>query len=225
MLGKFRRGKLRHPCECQSLHCLTHTLHCQSPQISLGANFATFPKEEIFPQNYPPSPRVPLPNCVYSSVACYRAPAASLPAEGGLWSFVGHGRASVGCAASACPRTAMTHSARTHIQRKNNNKKLEAPASKPTPSLSPQPTRARTSHAKTRHPPEKHRPAASVRGRTGMSARARGGGRSRGRVAAPATTGHRNFRPPSFGVAEDADHCIVSSRHQPPSHVVCNLRV
>ena len=52
--GNFGGGELRRPCESQSLHCLTHTLHCQSPQISPGDNFATFLKHEIFPLNYPP---------------------------------------------------------------------------------------------------------------------------------------------------------------------------
>ena len=33
---KFGRRKFRHPCKSQSLHCLTHTLHCQTPQISPG---------------------------------------------------------------------------------------------------------------------------------------------------------------------------------------------
>ena len=34
--GLFQRGKFRRPCKSQSLHCLVHTVHCQSPQISRG---------------------------------------------------------------------------------------------------------------------------------------------------------------------------------------------
>ena len=52
-------GKFRHPCKSQSLanpqssHCLTHTLHCQRPQISPGGNFATFLQHDIVLRNYP----------------------------------------------------------------------------------------------------------------------------------------------------------------------------
>ena len=42
-------GAFRHPCKSQSGHCLMHTLHEQSPQISPGQNFATCFKDEIFP--------------------------------------------------------------------------------------------------------------------------------------------------------------------------------
>ena len=35
-------GKFGHPCKSQSLHCFTHTLHCQSPPKSPGGNRTTF---------------------------------------------------------------------------------------------------------------------------------------------------------------------------------------
>ena len=40
------------PCKSQSLHCLTNTLHGQSPKIVPGGIFATFLKAQNFPQNY-----------------------------------------------------------------------------------------------------------------------------------------------------------------------------
>ena len=70
----FGGGKFGHPCKSQSSHCLTHTLHCQSAQISLGENCATFFKEDICPRNYPPPHFVagvrtgapPLPFCKWA---------------------------------------------------------------------------------------------------------------------------------------------------------------
>ena len=45
----FGGGKFRHPCKCQSLHCLTQTLHCPKTPISPGKNFATLFKDENVP--------------------------------------------------------------------------------------------------------------------------------------------------------------------------------
>ena len=51
---------MSHPCKSQSIHCLTHTLHCQSRQSSPGEIFTTFLIDEIFPQIYP-CPKSPPP--------------------------------------------------------------------------------------------------------------------------------------------------------------------
>ena len=59
--GQFRKQKISPPLQIQSLHCLTHALHCQSPQISERGNFGTFFKDKIFPRN-------PQPLCTLHSV-------------------------------------------------------------------------------------------------------------------------------------------------------------
>ena len=58
-----RRGNFHPLCQSHSSHCLTHTLHCQSPPISPGEKSASFLKDENYPRKYrcpklsPPSPR------------------------------------------------------------------------------------------------------------------------------------------------------------------------
>ena len=58
--GLVRRRNFRHPCKSQSVHYLTHTLHCQNPQISPRGNFATFFRDVILPRNYPRPLSLPL---------------------------------------------------------------------------------------------------------------------------------------------------------------------
>ena len=60
-----------YPRKPQSLRCLTHTPHCQSPRISPGGNVATFFKHESFPRNHPPVPRTRYtPKCHGGAVKC-----------------------------------------------------------------------------------------------------------------------------------------------------------
>ena len=79
---EFGRGKFRDPCKFQSLHCLTHTLHCQSPQISPGKKIATFLKNELFVRNYPPPninpPPPPLPS-TFCAKPCLDASSPPIP--------------------------------------------------------------------------------------------------------------------------------------------------
>ena len=52
--GEIVEGEFRRPCKPQSGHCLTHTLHCQSPQTS---RLATSVRDGIIPRSYPLPPR------------------------------------------------------------------------------------------------------------------------------------------------------------------------